>query len=278
VSQLGEIAVAVVGRLAGLQAGGADVFATVALQQVAERKACVAALGRQRKPAACVTYDGRAARTAKDVVPGPATLCVLLAVENLRGNPHALTGADAATGVFACLEQVTAALDGAVLAADWRLALIDERQTAADERSVCFEQRYRAERLADLAAPTFDGSAIAGSASLVTVEVESVRTESVEFGFPGIDGVYRHQSGTRGRTIRWAGQLIAADDAALDGLEADIERRVVAPVPSTVVDAGGRTYAECVPETFVRDGPRRRHPVTGAAVQAFELTFTQLRV
>ncbi|MFH0981579.1 MAG: hypothetical protein V2A79_08580 [Planctomycetota bacterium] len=277
-SELADIAAAVTGLLATLQSGGKDLFATVDVHQVNERKTALAAIARQLKPAAFLLYDGRGARTRGEPVPTAMLMAVLVAIENLRTQTTALTGDGAHAGAFEVLERVAAALDGAVVQGDHRVLLQDERQVVGDERAVVFEQRYRVERLAEVAAPTFDGSAIAGSDSIVTVQVGNVQTESVEFGFPGIDGVYRHQTGTRGRTIRWQGQLVAADDAALNVLEAELERLAVAQVPAPLVDAWGRSYPQCVVEVFERREGRRRHPVTGAAVQAFELVFTQLRV
>ena len=58
----------------------------------------------------------------------------------------------------------------------------------------------------------------------------------------------------------------------------DQHRDTLEQAPDTIGDAWGRSYAECVLEAFERQGSRRRHPMTGAAVQAFELVFTQLRV
>ena len=277
-SELGDIAVAVTGLLTTMQSGGADVFATVDVHQVVDRKAAVAAVSRRLKPAALVLYDGRSSRTRQEPVPAGPTIATLLAVENLRGGGAALTGDGSHTGAFTVLEAVTAGLDNAVVQGDWRLVMQDERQVAGDERSVVFEQRYRVERLAETSAPTFGGSVVAGSDSIVTVHVGSVQAESVEFGFPGIDGIYRHRAGTRGRTIRWQGQLVADDDDALNEIEAELERLAIGQAPDTIGDAWGRSYAECVLEAFERQGARRRHPVTGAAVQAFELVFTQLRV
>ena len=277
-SELGDIAAAVTGVLAGLQSGGNDVFAVVDVHQVSDRKAAVAAISRRVKPAAFVVYDGRGARTHQETVPGAPVVTVLVAVENLRGGDRALTGDGDDPGAFEVLELAAAALDGALVQGDRRLLMHDERQIAADERAVVFEQRYRVERLAEVSAPTFGGSAIAGSDSVVTVHVGPVKSETVEFGFPGIDGLYRHQTGTRGRLIRWQGQLVAQDDPALNTIEAELERLTVERPEGTMVDAWGRSYSECVLDAFERQGGRRRHPVTGAAVQAFELRFTQLRV
>lgn len=277
-SELGDIAAAVSGLLASLQSGGNDVFAAVEIQQAGDRKAAAAAIARRLKPAALVVYDGRAARRRGDVVPGAAELAVLVAAENLRGGAAALTGDTSHPGGFHALEAVCSALDGVMVEGEYRLSLQDERQVAGDERAVVFEQRYRVERLAEVAAPTFGGSIITGGDSVVAVQVGSVTVESVEFGFAGIDGIYRHQIGTRGRPIRWEGQLVADDDAGLNALEAELERLAVEQGPATMVDSWGRSYPECVLEALERRGARRRHPVTGKPVQAFALVFTQLCV
>lgn len=277
-SELGDIATAVTGLLSGMQSGGEDVFATVDVCQVVDRKAAAVAIARQLKPAAFVLYDGRGARSAQEVVPAAATTTVLLAVENLRGGDAAISGDDDHAGAFDVLKLVATVLDGTVVQGDHRLRMHDERQLAGDERAVIFEQRYRVERLAETSAPTFGGVAITGSDSIVTVRVGGVINESIEFGFPGIDGVYRHHAGDRGRTIRWEGRLVAEDDTALDTIEADLEQLSAGQLPATIVDSWSRNYSECVLDKFERQGARRRHPVTGAAVQAFELVFTQLRI
>ncbi|MCK4659163.1 MAG: hypothetical protein KAV82_06535 [Phycisphaerae bacterium] len=276
-SELGDIAVAISDLLSALESGGSNVFATVDIHQVADRKAATAAISRQLKPAAFVLYDGRGSKSRQEPVPAAAVMAVLLAVENLRGGDTALTGDDNHTGAFEVAELAAATLDGAVVETDYRLMMQDEHQVVGDGRAVVFEQRYRVERLAEVSAPTFDGSAIAGSDSVVTVQVGDARVEVVEFGFPGIDGVYRHHTGTRGREVRWQGRLVADNDSALNTIEADLDQLVVEQLPATMVDAWGRSYPECVLDEFKRDGVRRRHPMTGAAVQAFELVFTQLQ-
>jgi len=277
-SELGDVAVAVTGLLSALQSGGGNVFATVGFHQVAERRAAAVVIARQLKPAAFVLYDGRAARGRREALPTAASLAILLCVENLRGGDTALTGDTGHAGAFDVLELVSAALDGAIVESEYRLLLQDERQVAGDGRAVVFEQRYRVERLAEVSAPTFGGSAIAGSDSVVTVHLGSVMTESVEFGFPGIDGVHRHQTATRGRAIRWKGELVADDDAGLNTIEAELDRLTMEQAPATMVDAWGRSFPDCVLDAFERKGTRQRHPVTGKPVQTFELRFTQLRV
>ncbi|MCP4590801.1 MAG: DUF1834 family protein [bacterium] len=277
-SQLGDVATSVVGMLSALQVGAGEAFATVGVCQLGDRKAAAASLARQRQPAAYVLYDGLERRAAGGAVPGAALLAVIVAAENLRGGSAALTGEPESVGVLDLLEDVSAVLDGAVIPPDHRLVLRDERQLASDERAVVFEQRYLAERLAELGSPTFDGVAIAGSASMVTVQLHSLESAAIEFGFPGIDGVYRHHLGMRSRRISWTGCLVADDDAGLNALEAELERLVVAGVAAEVVDAWGRTFSECVLDRFERQGRRRRHSATGAAVQQFELTFSQLSI
>ena len=102
-SELGDIAAAVTGLLSTLQSGGTDLFATVDIHQVADRKAAVAAISRQLKPAALVVYDGRSSRPRGEPVPSKPTIAVLLAVENLRGGGTALTGDGGQPGAFTVL-------------------------------------------------------------------------------------------------------------------------------------------------------------------------------
>ena len=273
---LADILNAVHDLIAGLQSGGEYVFAGSRVHQAADRKAAVAAITRELKPAAFILYDGRTRTDHDDGSGGAFAVSLLIAVENLRGDPAALTGDAQETGALAALALVSAALDGAVVEAEYRLLAIDERFIAGDERSVVFEQRYRVERLAGASAPTFDGEGIAGSDAVMTVLVGPLSVDAVAFGFPGIDGVHRHLTGVKGRTITWKGQLRADTDAALSAIESDLERRVALGVVATVVDPWGREFDECVLDSFERVGPRR-HAMTGQVVQGFELVFTQLR-
>ncbi len=161
---------------------------------------------------------------------------------------------------------------------DRRLVALDEQASSADATGVVYEQRYAVDRVNTLSPPTFDGVALAGAESIVEVGIGATSVDVQSFAFPGIDGVFRNHLGTRMREINWAGQLRAADDTALNTIESVIEAAVARAGAFTMTDSFNRSFAECVCDRFVRRGPRRRHPVSGMALQGFELRFVQLVV
>ncbi len=171
---------------------------------------------------------------------------------------------------------MTLALQDATIVTDYQLVFVDERPLAADDRGVMYVQRYDARRLAETSATTFDGQAIGGADSVVRVLIRSPRRSTVSFGFAGIDGIFRHDLGGRGRGIVWRGQLRAASNAALNTIEQTLEGYVSDPRAFTLVDSWGRTHTDCVLDEFERQGARRNDSVTGQALQDFELTFEQL--
>jgi len=276
VSELGDLESAVVGLIAGITSGGGPAFRSVEGFSDADRRAGVAQVRRRVAPAALVIYGGRVRADVADSVVGLPRLTVLIAAANLRGDDDPRIGDGSALGSFDLLGLVMSALDGAVVVTDRRLSVLDEQVVAADETSVVYEQRYLVDRVTELSPPTFNGQVLAGADSLVHVIVGELAAETVAFAFPGIDGVYRHHLGTRGRPIRWRGQLRASDDNGLNTIETNIEAMVASPDSFEMVDSWSRTFADCVADRFVRTGPRRRHPVSGYALQPFEIHFTQL--
>jgi len=276
VSELGDIEAAVIALIEAIADGGAPVFRSVSGFSDPERRKALAAIGELNAPAALVVYTGRVRSDTQHAIVGSPKLTVLLRAENLRGGDDVRLGDGTNHGGFGLLEFVLGALDGAVVVADRRLAAIDEQVATADETHVVYEQRYLVERLAELTPPTFNGVALCGAASAANVIVGEAAVEDVSFGFPGIDGEFRHRLGLRGRPIHWTGLLRAADDDALNALEAAIEAAVADPQAHDLVDAWSRVFVDCVVDRFERRGPRQRHPVTGQALQPFELHFTQL--
>ncbi len=282
-SELGDLESAVVGLIAGIQDGGQPVFRAVAGYAKTDRPGNVSFIRSQNAPAALVSYEGRlrlsavrgGAEASRSIV-GLPRLTVWIRAQNQRGGDDVRYGDGSAMGGFELLALVMGVLDGAVVQTDRRLLAVEEQVAAADETDVIYEQRYVVDRVAELQAPTFNATALAGAESVVNVMVGPVDTATHAFAFPGIDGVFRHHLGTRGRVIRWMGQLRAASDAALNAVESNIEAAVGDALAHDVVDAWSRTFSECVLERFERIGNRRRHPVTGQAVQEFEMTFVQL--
>ncbi len=269
-SELGNIESAVIGLITGITSGSAPVFKTVLSFPDPDRKAGVAQVRRHVSPAALVIYAGRLRADLREAVIGLPRLTILISAEEHRGD------AQVAGQGFDLLEQVTTALDGALIQTNRRLLLLDEQTADTDGTHVVYEQRYAIDRVAELTQPTFNAVVLAGANSLVRVVVGDLSAESVPFGFPGIDGEFRHQLGLRGRPIEWQGQLRTTDDAAMNTLETQIESAVIDAAAHTLIDAWGRSFFDCVCERFTRVGPRKRHPVTGQALQSFELRFVQL--
>ncbi len=275
-SELGDIETAVRDLIANVEEGGSPIFRTVEGFSDGDRRRALAYISGRPAPAALVIYAGRVRGDAGSAIIGSPRLTVLLRAENLQGGCDVRCGDGTTQGGFQLLERVAEALDEAAVLADRQLVLIDEQVVSGDETHVVYEQRYVVERLSEVAQPTFNGEVLAGAESVVSVLVGEAEAESVSFGFPGIDGEFRHQLGLRGRPICWAGQLRGADDNVLNAVEQNIEAAVADPRPHDLVDAFSRTFGDCVLDRFVRRGPRRRHPVSGGALQPFELHFTQL--
>ncbi len=269
-SELGNITSSVSALISGITSESTPVFKTVLSFPDPDRRAGVAQVRRHVSPAALVIYAGRLRADVTDAVAGVPRLTILIAAEENRGD------AQVGSVGFDLLDKVTSALDGALIDTDRKLLLLDEQIVDADGTHAVFEQRYLIDRVAELTPPTFNGVALAGNDSIVNVVVGDLVGERVAFGFPGIAGEFRHELGLRGRTIDWTGQLRAADDAAMNTVETTIESAVIDAAEYTMTDAWGRTFADCVCERFQRVGPRKRHPVTGQALQSFELRFVQL--
>lgn len=277
-SQYGDIEDAVVALLSDLSDANGTLFATVQGVSAADRKQALGVVERWLKPAAAVRIEGREKRVSSEAVAGDARLTVLIIAEGLRSSDASRRGDVDTRGAFALAGASSQALDGTTVGSVNGMTLLDEQVVSAGDSFVVIEQRYAVECLAGTAVPTFDGQVIAGSGASVSVTVGELESEAILYGFPGIDGAFRHELGTRSRTIQWTGQLRAADNAALSATESAIESLVGEGRVATVTDASGRSFDNCVVSSFARRGPRRIHATTGAVAQNFELVFIQLSV
>jgi hypothetical protein len=275
-SDLGDLESAIITLLESIDVEGGPLFATVAGYSDPDRKRAAADIARRRQPAAFVIYAGRTRARIDHWIAGAPRITVLISARHLGGADAPRLGDGETSGGFDLLGHAMQALDGAVVLTDRRLWALDEQVFTADERIVVYEQRYAVDRLCESSPPTFGGAAIAGTDSVVSVVPGSAEVDTVTFAFPGIDGVYRHHLGLRGQRIRWDGQLRAATDSELNTLEAAVESYVGDPRPRALVDSWGRTHAHCVLESFRRTAARRRHPVSGQALQDFEAVFVSL--
>jgi hypothetical protein len=276
VTTFADLEQSVVDALTALEDGGDAIFATVAGFGDTDRKTLAAAIERARKPAAFVVVHERATASDDHRRAGRPRLSVYVATSSGRGQDEARTASAAGGGLHATLWRVTEALQRSVIAADRRLLLVREGGVGGDERGLVWEQVYEVVHEAGTQAPTFDGVGLCGADSDVAVELGELEPAEQRFAFPGIDGEFRRSLGTRGRPLTWTGTLRAADDAAMNALEDGIEAVVVQATPGVVVDAWGRTFADCIAVSFRRRGPRSRDAADGTVAQGFALGFTQL--
>ena len=261
--------------LAGLQVDGATALATVrGGSPSADRKRLTASLLRERMAAAYAVVSGREAAERSTGRPGGVEVTVLLADRSERSDAEARLGGAAIRGVFALAGVVAGGLRAAVVAGDRRLMLLSERGLPADEGVALWEQTYAVRRRV-AAAPTLDGRVLTGAGSEVVVEVGPLRRAASVFSFPGVDGVTRLDLGSRGREIRWSGELRANSDAELSALEAGLEAEAGSGAERRMGDACGAVYEGCVLQAYERKGPRGCDEVSGEVLQRFEARFEQ---
>ena len=270
------IETAIVDALSALAPGGSSLLATVKGQTARDRRPLVTAIGRERLPAAYVVIAGRDASDRVTRRAGPVSVSVLLATGSQRNEAEVRTGSGEAAGLYELSAEAAGALQDLAIGSDRCLLLVDERPAGGEEGMIVWEQRYEVRRRSETSAPTFGGTALAGSGSEVRVELGPARRATSVFSFPGIDGVFERGLGLRDRTIHWRGQLRATDDSALNTIESQIEDEVATGEAKTMVDAWGRSHASCVVRSFERKGPRGRDALSGQALQDFEITFGQL--
>lgn len=262
--------------LAGLTQGESGLLATVKGQTWRERKAVLAALARERLPAAYVLTVGRDTGEKELRRPGRHLVNVWLAERSLRSEQEGWSGGEEVTGLLTLAARVAEALEGSIVDGDRRLRLIDEQPVSGPVGLLVWEQRYALSRQAEMVAPTFAGRALAGADSEMRVELGPLVRAGSYFAFPGVNGVFERNLGLRQRSIIWRGRLRASDDAALNAIEADIEGELADGQAGTMIDAWGRSHGSCVIKSYKRVGPRGRDELDGSALQDSEIEFVQL--
>lgn len=274
--ELNDIEDAIVALLEAVQINSLPAFKTVRGFSSQRSESIEEAIRRELKPAAYVTYDGRYSDVLDNFFHGQLMYSVVVAAAGYRSADEARKGGAGVVGAFDLMSAVTAALINQTILQSYTIAFRNEYTPAADERFMMLRQKYIVLGPGFAFSPTYDGQAICGSESLVRVRPQAVEADRAEFAFPGIDGVFRHHLGLRGRPVVWAGRLRAATDAALNTIESGLESLVAAAEAKEVVDGVGRAFADCVPDTFMRVGSRRYEPGSNRPTQDFELRFTQL--
>ncbi len=274
-SELGDLENVIVSRLEAAMVSGSPAFEVVRGASGGYRPVIRDALRRERMPAAYVAFteDPRAPEV-KVAVRG-AKFVVLLADRALRVESDPRHGDVSTTGTFTLLDEAREQLDDYEPSAGLRLVNIHQRFIEADDRVAVYELLYRVWPVIeeDL---LFAGSAIAGSASRLSLEVGSIELEQEEFRFSGLSGTYMHRLGVRPRAVIWRGRIRGQDDAAVNSIEANIEQIVLLQTTGNITTGSSRQFDGCVLERYVRNGPRRIDNDGMMVCQDAELVFSQL--
>lgn len=268
----------VVATLGGLTAEGAGgpLLATVRGYTARDRKQVVAALMRERLPAAYVMLTGRDAGDKDYRRAGAPLVSVLYAARSERCDDEARHGGVDVVGVMPVAAAGACGLHDLELDGGGRLSLAEERAVTGEEGTALWEQRYEVRRLSGGWVPKFGGAELLSASSVVEVHIGEIKRASSRFAFPGLDGVFERFAGMRERPILWRGQLRSPDDAGLNVIEEGLERLAREAAIESVEDPWGRRFDDCVLRSFKRVGPRRWDPLSGEALQNFEIEFVQL--
>jgi len=252
-SRLGDIENAIIDRLRGSLPGTDIEFANLAAYGGGNRPALRAAIQRLQPPAAVVGFveEPRGPET-RELVRG-ARFSIFVADRSLRLNENASSGGSDSDGTYALIDVVASRLANYNLGSGLRLIESYVRFIEADERTAIHEIAFRAWpiREAPSQALTFDGDAIVGPLSRMSLEIDPIRFELIT-NVPGSADTFAIVP----REIRWVGEVEATSNSALNSLEAAIETLIVDRTAADIEDDAGRTLTTCLIERYERDGPR----------------------
>jgi hypothetical protein len=178
--------------------------------------------------------------------------------------------------MFGLVQLVNDDLDGATIATDFTALLSGGKTTSADERVLVVRLTY------SIISPGFnqplllDGSAMFESGTIARLSVGSPRTRTAEFVLPAGNGSIRQALGPKPRSLAVSGYLRGADDAALDGQEAQLESLIGGVGTHTITEPSGRVLDDCVAVGLERRGHRTERWGTLPVSQQFVLRFEQL--
>jgi len=178
--------------------------------------------------------------------------------------------------MFGLVQLVNDDLDGATIATGYTALLSGGKTTSADERVLVVRLTY------SVISPGFnqplllDGSAMFESGTIARLSVGSPRTRTAEFVLPAGNGSIRQALGPKPRSLAVSGYLRGADDAALDGQEAQLESLIGGVGTHTITEPSGRVLDDCVAVGLERRGHRTERWGTLPVSQQFVLRFEQL--
>lgn len=273
-SRLAHLEDALVGRLAEALIGGSPVFAAVRGMSGGYRSALRDSLRRERTPAAYVAFtDEPTAPETKTPVRG-ARFVVLVVAKTLRLEADPRHGDVDSLGAFALLEKARSQLDDYEALSGFRAVILHQKFLEADERIAVYELLYRLWPIIE-APLTFGGQAVAGPDSRMALELGPLAIYHSDYGLTTLGRDYATAMYIRARSIVWRGQLRAADDSALNAIEANLNSLLLSQVQRDIEDGTGRTFTDCVLDKIVMDGSRRSSDDGALVVQDAELYFLQ---
>jgi|GEM_PF-1967620 len=270
-SRLGDIENAIIDRLRGSLPGTDIEFASLAAYGGGNRPAMRAAIQRLQAPAALVGFvDEARGPETRELVRG-ARFSVFVADRSLRLNENASSGGTGTNGTYALVDVVAGRLANYSLGNGLRLIETQIRFIESDERTAIHEIAYRAWpiREAPTQTLTFDGDAIVGPLSRMSLEIDPIRFVRIENTSGGADTF-----SIVPREIRWVGEIEAISNSVLNSLEENIETLVVDRNLADIEDDAGRTLTGCLIEQYERDGPRLT--IGNNVGQVATIQFTQL--
>jgi hypothetical protein len=274
-STLGDLENQIVTRLAGGLLLGDPIFRSVKGVSGGFRPALRDALRREPMPAAFVAFVDEPSAPETQAEKRGARFSLMLAARMLRPGANPRLEEIDSIGALEVIDQVRILMDFyAPPSGTIQFQRLQDRFLDADDRVVIYELLYRAWP-ALVAAFTFAGDDLVGAASSMMIEAQAIELSFAEFRFPGLAGAYRHNLGTRARTIVAGGRLVADDDAAMDALEADFQQRIATGQMGDIQVAGGANYTDCVLDRYERIGPRRLDADGSSVVQPARLIFMQ---
>lgn len=275
-SRLGEFEDSIVERLGTAQIGATPAFRTVEGVSGGRRPWNRAALARERMPAAYVAFvEEPAAPETRAALRGPK-FAVLIGSRSARLVSDPRHGDAGSAGAFALIDAARGVLDGHEIDSGLELVCLHVRFVDADERSAVYELLYRiGASFEDLpsAGLTFDGSAIQGASSRMSMELGPQNAEILEYVHHEGQAVYRISLESGSRIVRWMGELRADSHFDLSTIEAGIESAIGSLTSATIEESGVHTMTGCTITWLIRKGPRVERG--GLIVQPAEIVFVQ---
>ncbi|MBX3395963.1 MAG: DUF1834 family protein [Phycisphaerae bacterium] len=275
-SRLGDFENSIVERLGTAQIGATAAFRTVEGASGGRRPWNREALARERMPAAYVAFlEEPTAPETRAILRGPR-FAVLIGSRSSRLVSDPRHGDSGSAGAFALIDAARGVLDGFEIDGGLELVCLQVRFVEADERSVVYELVYRIGAIVEdvpSAGLTFDGSAIQGALSRMSMEVGPQNAEVLEYVHHEGRAVYRISLESGSRIVRWMGELRAESQSGLSAVEEGIESAIGSLASATIEEAGVHTLTGCTITWLVRKGPRLVRG--GLVAQPAEIVFVQ---